>query len=172
MDIKDLLCKKSQQSETENGLDLNLADPETPLISPSLAEPSSDISSSESLSPPTRLRNRQYIQTRVPWRPEEDHLLRQGYEQGLSWALISARYLPHRSRGCCWGRFKTLQTGEVHQREWHEKEDQSLCIAMKKHTKLFKQAWKAVATDVGEHRSWRECRQRAYKINMHDQKFV
>ncbi|GAB5587811.1 hypothetical protein Unana1_02711 [Umbelopsis nana] len=171
MDIKDLLCTKSQQSNTGKDLDLHRT-VDTPSISPGLAEQSSDISSSGSLSPPTRAINRQYIQTRVPWRPEEDHLLRQGYEQGLSWALISARYLPHRSRGCCWGRFKTLQTSEVHQRGWDEKEDRSLCIAMKKQAKLFKQAWKAVAVDVGDRRSWRECRQRAYKINMHDQKIV
>ncbi|KAI8390140.1 hypothetical protein BD560DRAFT_380033 [Blakeslea trispora] len=49
------------------------------------------------------------VQTRTPWTPLEDHLLRQGYDQGLSWAMISSTYLPHRSRGCCWGRFKTLQ---------------------------------------------------------------
>ncbi|KAG1136940.1 hypothetical protein G6F37_011595 [Rhizopus arrhizus] len=50
-----------------------------------------------------------YTQTRTPWTPEEDDLLRLGYDQGLSWAMISATHLPHRSRGCCWGRFKTLQ---------------------------------------------------------------
>ncbi|ORZ17055.1 hypothetical protein BCR42DRAFT_413830 [Absidia repens] len=48
-------------------------------------------------------------QTRIPWSPDEDILLKQGYEQGLSWALIASTYLPHRSRGCCWGRFKTLK---------------------------------------------------------------
>ncbi|KAI8076805.1 uncharacterized protein BX664DRAFT_343967 [Halteromyces radiatus] len=48
-------------------------------------------------------------QIRVPWTPAEDMLLQQGYEQGLSWAMIAATYLPHRSRGCCWGRFKTLK---------------------------------------------------------------
>ncbi|KAI8332643.1 hypothetical protein BC941DRAFT_474069 [Chlamydoabsidia padenii] len=48
-------------------------------------------------------------QTRVPWTPDEDVLLKQGYEQGLSWAMIASTYLPHRSRGCCWGRFKTLK---------------------------------------------------------------
>lgn len=51
-----------------------------------------------------------YIQTRTPWTPEEDDLLQKGYEQGLSWAMISCTFLPHRSRGCCWGRFKTLQS--------------------------------------------------------------
>ncbi|KAI8332459.1 hypothetical protein BC941DRAFT_334999, partial [Chlamydoabsidia padenii] len=49
-------------------------------------------------------------QTRNPWTPIEDDLLQKGYEQGLSWAMISANFLPHRSRGCCWGRFKTLQS--------------------------------------------------------------
>ncbi|ORZ12669.1 hypothetical protein BCR42DRAFT_419735, partial [Absidia repens] len=48
-------------------------------------------------------------QKRVPWLPEEDTLLKQGFEQGLSWAMIASTYLPHRSRGCCWGRFKTLK---------------------------------------------------------------
>ncbi|ORX53253.1 hypothetical protein DM01DRAFT_1323039 [Hesseltinella vesiculosa] len=50
------------------------------------------------------------MQTRTPWTPAEDELLQKGFEQGLSWAMISSTYLPHRSRGCCWGRFKTLQS--------------------------------------------------------------
>lgn len=54
-----------------------------------------------------------YIQTRTPWTPDEDYLLQKGYEQGLSWAMISSTYLPSRSRGCCWGRFKTLQSRNV-----------------------------------------------------------
>ncbi|KAI8142541.1 hypothetical protein BJV82DRAFT_669687 [Fennellomyces sp. T-0311] len=49
-------------------------------------------------------------QTRTPWTPVEDVLLERGYKEGLSWAMISSTYLPHRSRGCCWGRFKTLQS--------------------------------------------------------------
>lgn len=66
----------------------------------------------------TKYRNRcnstaSHIQTRTPWTPDEDELLQKGYEQGLSWAMISATYLPHRSRGCCWGRFKTLQSKNV-----------------------------------------------------------
>ena len=48
-------------------------------------------------------------QTRTPWTPFEDTLLKRGYNEGLSWAMISSTYLPHRSRGCCWGRYKTLQ---------------------------------------------------------------
>ncbi|KAI9260203.1 hypothetical protein BY458DRAFT_516464 [Sporodiniella umbellata] len=48
--------------------------------------------------------------TRTPWTPYEDDLLRYGYSQGFSWAAVSSNYLPHRSRGCCWGRFKTLQS--------------------------------------------------------------
>lgn len=54
-----------------------------------------------------------YVQTRTPWTPQEDRLLQKGYEQGLSWAMISSTYLPNRSRGCCWGRFKTLQSRNV-----------------------------------------------------------
>ncbi|KAI8337428.1 hypothetical protein BC941DRAFT_425244 [Chlamydoabsidia padenii] len=46
---------------------------------------------------------------RVAWTPDEDELLKQGYEQGLSWAMIVSTYLPHRSRGCCWCRLKTLK---------------------------------------------------------------
>jgi hypothetical protein len=61
----------------------------------------------------TRRSSASYIQTRTPWTPEEDDLLQKGYEQGLSWAMISCTYLPHRSRGCCWGRFKTLQSKNV-----------------------------------------------------------
>lgn len=61
----------------------------------------------------SRSNSASYIQTRTPWTPEEDGLLQKGYEQGLSWAMISCTYLPHRSRGCCWGRFKTLQSKNV-----------------------------------------------------------
>ncbi|CAO3644283.1 unnamed protein product [Cunninghamella blakesleeana] len=50
---------------------------------------------------------------RIPWTPDEDKLLKQGYEQGLSWAMIASTYLPHRSRGCCWGRFKTLKNKKL-----------------------------------------------------------
>ncbi|CAO3625742.1 unnamed protein product [Cunninghamella echinulata] len=50
---------------------------------------------------------------RIPWTPSEDKLLKQGYEQGLSWAMIASTYLPHRSRGCCWGRFKTLKNKKL-----------------------------------------------------------
>ncbi|KAL9556248.1 hypothetical protein MBANPS3_001973 [Mucor bainieri] len=57
-----------------------------------------------------RANSASYIQTRTPWTPAEDDLLQKGYEQGLSWAMISCTFLPHRSRGCCWGRFKTLQS--------------------------------------------------------------
>ncbi|KAI8393535.1 uncharacterized protein BYT42DRAFT_507127 [Radiomyces spectabilis] len=53
------------------------------------------------------------VTQRTPWTPMEDHLLRLGYEQGLSWAMVSSTYLPHRSRGCCWGRFKTLQNKDA-----------------------------------------------------------
>jgi hypothetical protein len=49
-------------------------------------------------------------QLRVAWTPSEDDLLQQGYAQGLSWGMIASTYLPHRSRGCCWGRFKMLQS--------------------------------------------------------------
>jgi hypothetical protein len=168
MDIKDLLCSKPQQPDTDQVLNKDTADLKSLVVPPNIPEPTSDISSPETFSPPSRLNARQHIQTRVPWRPEEDHLLRQGYEQGLSWTLISARYLPHRSRGCCWGRFKTLQSMEVHRREWNETEDVLLRLAVKKHAKLFKQVWRAVAADVGDDRSWRDCRQRAQKINNQD----
>ncbi|ORZ03683.1 hypothetical protein BCR43DRAFT_520789 [Syncephalastrum racemosum] len=47
---------------------------------------------------------------RMPWTPAEDALLDRGYHEGLSWAMIASIYLPHRSRGCCWGRYKILQS--------------------------------------------------------------
>ncbi|KAG2183148.1 hypothetical protein INT43_006143 [Umbelopsis isabellina] len=168
MDIKDLLCSKPQQQGTNQTFSKNTDDQRSLGPSANMVEVTSDISSPEAFTPPPRLNARQHIQTRVPWRPEEDHLLRQGYEQGLSWTLISARYLPHRSRGCCWGRFKTLQSMEVHRKEWSEKEDDLLRLAVKKHAKLFKQVWRAVAADIGDDRSWRDCRQRAQKINIQD----
>ncbi|CDH48585.1 hypothetical protein RO3G_00935 [Lichtheimia corymbifera JMRC:FSU:9682] len=102
-------------------------------------------------------------QTRTPWTAEEDYLLQQGYTQGLSWAMISAKYLPHRSRGCCWGRFKTLQTKAMEHREWTSTEDRLLLMAVKKHSRLFKQAWKSVAEDLPG-RSWRECEFRTARM--------
>ncbi|ORZ00630.1 hypothetical protein BCR43DRAFT_419919, partial [Syncephalastrum racemosum] len=106
---------------------------------------------------------RHTTQTRTPWTAEEDYLLQQGYAQGLSWAMISATYLPHRSRGCCWGRFKTLQTKALEQREWTNTEERMLILAIKKHSHLFNEAWKSVAQDMGD-RSWKECEFRSAKI--------
>ena len=102
-------------------------------------------------------------QTRTPWTPEEDYLLEQGYNQGLSWAMISATYLPHRSRGCCWGRYKTLQSKAMEQREWTNAEDRLLILAIRKNSRLFKTAWKAVAEEIGC-RSWKECELRSAKV--------
>ncbi|OAD68134.1 Homeodomain-like DNA binding domain-containing transcription factor [Phycomyces blakesleeanus NRRL 1555(-)] len=100
--------------------------------------------------------------TRTPWTPEEDFLLQQGFMQDLSWAMISATYLPHRSRGCCWGRFKTLQTKEIEQREWSNEDDKQLMLVIKNHARLFKQAWKSVAQNM-KNRTWRECEFRSIK---------
>lgn len=71
------------------------------------------------------------IQTRMAWTPYEDELLQQGYDEGLSWAMISSTYLPHRSRGCCWGRFKTLQS-------------KNLVDPKRQHTRLFRKPWRVV----------------------------
>ncbi|KAI8148620.1 hypothetical protein BJV82DRAFT_574844 [Fennellomyces sp. T-0311] len=71
------------------------------------------------------------VQTRMAWTPTEDDLLQQGYDEGLSWAMISATYLPHRSRGCCWGRFKTLQS-------------KNLVDPKRQNARLFRRPWKAV----------------------------
>ncbi|KAL9555621.1 hypothetical protein MBANPS3_002278 [Mucor bainieri] len=68
---------------------------------------------------------------RTPWTPFEDHLLQQGYDQGLSWAMISSTYLPHRSRGCCWGRFKTLQ-------------NKNMVDPNHTHMRHFRRPWKAI----------------------------
>lgn len=103
-------------------------------------------------------------QTRTPWTVSEDYLLEKGYMQGLSWAMISAKYLPHRSRGCCWGRFKTLQTKSTERKNWTESEDRVLLGAIKKNTKLFKQAWRSVAMDLND-RDWRECEIRSARIS-------
>ncbi|CEP15223.1 hypothetical protein [Parasitella parasitica] len=108
-------------------------------------------------------RHNMHSQTRTPWSTEEDQLLQQGYSQGLSWAMISTVYLPHRSRGCCWGRFKTLQAKSLEQREWSDSEDRLLMLAIKKNSRLFKQAWKAVAQDMGN-RNWKECEMRSTKV--------
>ncbi|KAI9361561.1 hypothetical protein BD770DRAFT_383650 [Pilaira anomala] len=75
--------------------------------------------------------NNNNVQTRTPWTPFEDHLLQQGYDQGLSWAMISSTYLPHRSRGCCWGRFKTLQ-------------NKNMVDPSHSHMRHFRRPWKAI----------------------------
>ncbi|KAG2201887.1 hypothetical protein INT46_006697 [Mucor plumbeus] len=75
--------------------------------------------------------NTNNVQTRTPWTPFEDHLLQQGYDQGLSWAMISSTYLPHRSRGCCWGRFKTLQ-------------NKNMVDPSHSHMRHFRRPWKAI----------------------------
>ncbi|KAI8092858.1 uncharacterized protein BX664DRAFT_328324 [Halteromyces radiatus] len=103
-------------------------------------------------------------QTRTPWTSSEDFLLQKGYAEGLSWALISSTYLPHRSRGCCWGRFKTLQAKMSEHREWSTTEDHVLLLAIKKHDRLFKQAWKAVAREMGN-RNWVDCEMRSFKLS-------
>lgn len=72
------------------------------------------------------------LQTRTPWTPTEDYLLQKGYDQGLSWAMISATHLPHRSRGCCWGRFKTLQSKNL------------VHVSIQQPSRLARRAWKAV----------------------------
>ncbi|KAI9499445.1 hypothetical protein BDB00DRAFT_793979 [Zychaea mexicana] len=78
--------------------------------------------------------------------------------------MISATYLPHRSRGCCWGRYKTLQSKAMEQRKWTSAEDRLLMLAVKKNSRLFKKAWKTVAEEIGC-RSWKECELRSTKIS-------
>ncbi|CDH59148.1 hypothetical protein RO3G_00935 [Lichtheimia corymbifera JMRC:FSU:9682] len=114
---------------------------------------------------PTLRRQHKGAQSRVPWTREEDELLQRGYNQGLSWAMISSTYLPHRSRGCCWGRFKTLQTKTIEHREWDDNEDALLDMALRKHADLFKHAWKLVSHELGTKRSWRECESRSIKLS-------
>ncbi|KAI8980797.1 hypothetical protein BDB01DRAFT_795617 [Pilobolus umbonatus] len=108
--------------------------------------------------------NHGHPHTRIPWSPEEDKLLQYGYSQGLSWAMISTVHLPHRSRGCCWGRFKTLQSKSLEQQAWSDSEDRLLLLAIKKNSGLFKQVWKSVAHEMGT-RNWKECELRSTKIS-------
>ncbi|CDH57931.1 hypothetical protein RO3G_00935 [Lichtheimia corymbifera JMRC:FSU:9682] len=161
-------------SEESSSPDMSICYNASPSLTPASSPPSSPYSlPSLMIHPPeqqqqqqpiaTPPRNRSGPQTRTPWTQEEDYLLQRGYSQGLSWAMISSTYLPHRSRGCCWGRFKTLQTKTMEHREWSSTEDQMLAMAMKKHSKLFKQAWKAVAQEL-PNRSWRECDSRFHKV--------
>jgi hypothetical protein len=174
MDIRNLLCNANT---TPTFYELNQYEkhafeycPTSPPSSWSSASSISSLSdSTTSLSPilsqirPHRSIKAKMHQTRTPWTSSEDYLLEKGFLQGLSWAMISAKYLPHRSRGCCWGRFKTLQTKSNEKRSWSESEDRVLTGAIKKHTKLFKQAWKSVALDLND-RDWRECELRSARI--------
>ena len=165
-------------SEESNSPDMSICYNASPSLTPASSPPSSPYSlpsllihppeqqqqqQQQPITAPLRNHHRSGPQTRTPWTQEEDYLLQRGYSQGLSWAMISSTYLPHRSRGCCWGRFKTLQTKTMEHREWSSTEDQMLAMAMKKHSKLFKQAWKAVAHEI-PNRSWRECDSRFHKV--------
>ncbi|KAI7854344.1 hypothetical protein BDC45DRAFT_509237 [Circinella umbellata] len=191
MDIKSLLCPKSTFyacPKTSSSPSINQyyqrtwscasSDIDSPGLSystPSLSPASSPKpivipldqhrpSASTSTSLTSTHRQRSGSQTRTPWSQHEDYLLQRGYNEGLSWAMISSTYLPHRSRGCCWGRFKTLQAKVLEKRDWNDTEDQLLAIAIKKHSRIFKQAWKAVSIDM-PNRSWRECESRSLKVN-------
>lgn len=173
MNIQSLLCNSQPIVEAPTKFSQQLHERQSSWSSYS-SLPDSPLSSSSSSSslvysipsspdldtPPVRRGN--HSQTRTPWSNEEDQLLQQGYSQGLSWAMISTVYLPHRSRGCCWGRFKTLQSKSLEQREWSDAEDKLLALAIKKNSRLFKQAWKAVAQDMGN-RNWKECESRSTK---------
>ncbi|KAL0080328.1 hypothetical protein J3Q64DRAFT_1617950, partial [Phycomyces blakesleeanus] len=86
--------------------------------------------------------------TRNSWTPEEDELLKQGYSEGLSWAMISTTYLPRRSRGCCWGRFKILQSKIAYSRRQSKQELYLPVLSVQKRTQLFKHAWRLVAQDM------------------------
>lgn len=149
----------SPLSSTSSSSSMLYSTPSSPEMDDSTTPPPQEVSA------PCRSANQRtasHAQTRTPWSSEEDQLLQQGYTQGLSWAMISTVYLPHRSRGCCWGRFKTLQSKLLEQKEWSESEDRLLFLAMKKNSRLFKQAWKSVAQDMGN-RTWKECESRSMK---------
>ncbi|KAI9311072.1 hypothetical protein BX666DRAFT_2000467 [Dichotomocladium elegans] len=140
----------------------------SPLSSPTtlptlFPRPSRSAPMADAVAPATVALRKSSHQTRTPWTREEDYLLQRGYNQGLSWAMVSTTYLPHRSRGCCWGRFKTLKSKAVEQREWTEVEEHLLANSLKKNSRLFKQAWKAVARDM-PNRSWRDCESRFHKV--------
>ncbi|KAI9470489.1 MAG: hypothetical protein EXX96DRAFT_584510 [Benjaminiella poitrasii] len=157
MDIQDLLCSQQPELYETKVLTTDLPHQRQPSWSSSSSSSSNSCVSSPdmpSLFPP---------QQRTPWSYHEDQLLQQGYDQGLSWAMISTLYLPHRSRGCCWGRFKTLQAKLIEQREWNRTEDKLLMMAIKKHSRLFRQAWKVVGQEMKV--DWKECELRSIKIH-------
>jgi hypothetical protein len=193
MDIKNLLCNTTTtsndnefttvvvnnhyQQEQQQQYEKRAFDyyPITTPTSPSSLSSWSDASSISStnelnsfspiLSPATKTATVKQHQTRTPWTSPEDYLLEKGYLQGLSWAMISNKYLPHRSRGCCWGRFKTLQTKSTSEKKnWSESEDRVLIGAIKKHARLFRQAWRSVAFDLND-RDWKECEIRSARIS-------
>ncbi|KAI7899304.1 uncharacterized protein BX663DRAFT_545853 [Cokeromyces recurvatus] len=96
MDIKYLLCDNSSNFEKEYERQVTYWSSSSPSLL-------------ETLDSNLFISKKKKHQRRTPWTTSEDYLLEKGYLQGLSWAMISSRYLPHRSRGCCWGRFKTLR---------------------------------------------------------------
>jgi hypothetical protein len=174
--INTLVYSKSTQHERETSWSSFSDSPTSPSStfsycstpsSPELSTPDTPMSPNqftEGLAEAPARPSRGQLQTRTPWSAEEDELLQQGYMQDLSWARISTVYLPHRSRGCCWGRFKTLQAKALEQREWSESEDKLLQTAVKKHSRLFKQAWKAVSQEMSN-RTWKECELRSTRVS-------
>lgn len=170
MDIKNLLCHTTQhyneQQYEKQAFEYCPVSPSSWSSASSKSSMDSPILSPMTPTPPSAshtLRKKQH-QTRTPWTSSEDYLLEKGYLQGLSWAMISSKYLPHRSRGCCWGRFKTLQTKGTEKKHWTESEDRVLLGAIKKNTRLFKQAWRTVALDLSD-RDWQECEIRSARIS-------
>lgn len=164
MDIKSLLndiCSGEQYEKPS--FDCYPVSPATTWSSASSISSSDTILSSVTI-PLQKTRTQQ--QTRTPWTATEDYLLEKGYLQGLSWAMISAKYLPHRSRGCCWGRFKTLRTKSFQKKRWSMNEDKVLLNSIKKHTSLFKQAWGTLAFDLNN-RNWKECNINSTRLLTH-----
>lgn len=166
MDIKNLLCNTSSTYIEYEKHVFEYYPPSSPSCWSSASSISSESNTTTgSLSPIiSPIRSTKQHQTRTPWTSSEDYLLEKGYLQGLSWAMISSKYLPHRSRGCCWGRFKTLSTKSTEKKSWSESEDRVLVGAIRKHTRLFKQAWRSVALDLND-RDWRECESRSARIS-------
>ncbi|CAO3692347.1 hypothetical protein G6F70_000376 [Rhizopus microsporus] len=162
MDVKNLLNDTVELYEKRD-FDYGYTSPSMSWSSASSISSSDTVPSSPTAFP-GKLKEQQQ-QTRIPWTVAEDYLLQKGYLQGLSWAMISAKYLPHRSRGCCWGRFKTLRAKNSQRKGWSVNEDRILLSSIKKNTHLFKQAWRSVALDLNN-RDWKECELRSACINL------
>ncbi|KAI7850910.1 Homeodomain-like protein [Circinella umbellata] len=93
---------------------------------------------------------------RLPWTPEEDQLLLQGYnELGRQWAKISRQYLPHRFRVNIRDRYDEALDPTIKKEAWTESE---LDLLLRRHI-MYGEDWNKIAEGL-DGRTPRACQRK------------